>query len=33
MIAGAGHLTNLERPDAFNRMVAGFLAEAEAAAG
>jgi pimeloyl-ACP methyl ester carboxylesterase len=25
VIAGAGHLTNLEAPDAFNRLVAEFL--------
>jgi pimeloyl-ACP methyl ester carboxylesterase len=26
MIAGAGHLSNLEQPDAFNRALARFLA-------
>lgn len=29
VISGAGHLTNLERPDAFNRAVEQFLAEIE----
>jgi pimeloyl-ACP methyl ester carboxylesterase len=24
-IAGAGHLSNLEQPDEFNRAIAGFL--------
>lgn len=29
MIAGAGHLTNLERPAVFNQLVAAFLGEIE----
>jgi len=29
VIAGAGHLTNLEQPDEFNRLVNNFLAEIE----
>ena len=29
VIAGAGHLTNLERPDAFNAIVESFVGEAE----
>ena len=30
MIADAGHLTNLEQPDAFNRVVESFLDEIDA---
>jgi 3-oxoadipate enol-lactonase len=29
VIAGAGHLTNLEKPEVFNRIVEGFLASVE----
>jgi 3-oxoadipate enol-lactonase len=29
VIAGAGHLTNLEKPDEFNRLVGDFLDEIE----
>ena len=31
VIAGAGHLTNLEKPDEFNRFAGAFIAEVEAA--